>query len=258
MQPTEQELMEKVLEQGDLPSHIAIIMDGNGRWAVSQGLPRVAGHKEGVVSVREITRAAGELGISALTLYTFSSDNWRRPRTEVDALMRLLVTTIRGEVQDLMDNNVRLTAIGCLSDLPDVARQELQAAIEATASNEGLNLNLALSYGGRQEILLAVQKIAEAVAKGELDTDDIDTTLFSSYLYTRGMPDPDLVIRTSGEARLSNFLIWQAAYAELVITDAMWPAFRRRELYKAIQVYQQRERRFGKISEQIQTSTILG
>jgi len=172
--------------------------------------------------------------------------------------MRLLVTTIRGEVQDLMDNKVRLTAIGCLSDLPDVARQELQAAIEATASNEGLNLNLALSYGGRQEILLAVQKIAEAVAKGELDTDDIDTTLFSSYLYTRGMPDPDLVIRTSGEARLSNFLIWQAAYAELVITDAMWPAFRRRELYKAIQVYQQRERRFGKISEQIQTSTILG
>ena len=250
--------MEQVLQRGDLPGHIAIIMDGNGRWAVGQGLPRLAGHKEGVVSVREITRAAGELGISALTLFTFSSENWRRPKTEVDALMRLLVTTIRSEVQDLMDNNVRLTAIGCLDDLPDVARQELQTAIEATASNEGLNLNLALSYGGRQEILQAVKRVTEAVAKGELDPDDIDETMFSQKLYTHGMPDPDLIIRTSGEARLSNFMIWQSAYAELVIADAMWPAFRRRELYQAIQVYQQRERRFGKISEQIQTSTVLG
>ena len=250
--------MEQVLQRGDLPGHIAIIMDGNGRWATSQGLPRVAGHKEGVVSVREITRAAGELGISALTLFTFSSENWRRPKTEVDALMRLLVTTIRGEVHDLMENNVRLTAIGCLDDLPEVARQELQTAIESTASNGGLNLNLALSYGGRQEILLAVKQVSEAVAKGELDPEDIDEKMFSQKLYTHDMQDPDLIIRTSGEARLSNFMIWQSAYAELVITEAMWPAFRRRELYQAIQVYQQRERRFGKISEQVQTSTILG
>ena len=257
MQESEQELMEQVLQRGDLPGHFAIIMDGNGRWAVSQGLPRVAGHKEGVVSVREITRAAGELGISALTLFTFSSENWRRPKTEVDALMRLLVT-IRAEVQDLMDNNVRLTAIGCLDDLPDVAREELLTAIEATASNAGLNLNLALSYGGRQEILRAVKRVTEAVAKGDLVPDEIDETMFSQNLYTHGMPDPDLIIRTSGEARLSNFMIWQSAYAELVIADAMWPAFRRRELYQAIQVYQQRERRFGKISEQVQTSIILG
>lgn len=255
---TDTQLMEQVLAQGDLPQHIAIIMDGNGRWAKSQGLPRVAGHKEGVVSVREITRACGELGIQALTLFTFSSENWRRPRTEVDALMKLLVRTIRGEVQDLMENNVRLTAIGCLDDLPKLALDELESAIKTTAQNSGLNLNLALSYGGRQEILYAVKGVNEAIAAGELDPESLNESTFSKYLYTRDMIDPDLIIRTSGEARLSNFLIWQAAFAEIVITDAMWPLFRRRELYSAIGVYQQRERRFGQTSEQIQPSSVIG
>lgn len=255
---SESDLKSQILEQGDLPRHVAIIMDGNGRWAVSQGLPRLAGHKEGVVSVREITRVCGELGIEALSLFTFSSENWRRPRTEVDALMRLLVTTIRAEVQDLMENQVRLTAIGCLQDLPDAARVELEAAISMTANNTGLNLILALSYGGRQEILQAVQELAKAVNAGKLDPDDIDEELFALNLYTRGMPDPDLIIRTSGEARLSNFFLWQAAYAELVVTEAMWPAFRRRELYEAILVYQARERRFGQISEQVQATPVAG
>jgi len=241
-----------------LPRHIAIIMDGNGRWARSKGLPRVAGHKEGVVSVREITKAGGELGIEFLTLYTFSSENWKRPRAEVDALMRLLVTTIRAEVKELMDNNIRLTAIGCLESLPGVAQKELQSAIDLTAGNKGLNLNLALSYGSRQEILEAIRQIAQQVQEGRLHTDEIDEALFTSLLYTRDMPDPDLIIRTGGEYRLSNFLLWQSAYSELVVTDAMWPAFRRRELYQAIQVYQQRERRFGKLSEQVKSTATEG
>ena len=255
---TEQNLKAQVLEHGSPPQHIAIIMDGNGRWAKSRGLPRVAGHKEGVLSVREITQACSELGVKVLTLFTFSSENWRRPRREVDALMRLLVTTIREEVQELLDNAVQLTAIGCLDDLPQLAREELQTAISMTSANNGLKLNLALSYGGRQDILQAVQHLASAAAAGSLDPATIDETLFSRHLYTAGMTDPDLIIRTSGEARLSNFLIWQSAFAELVITDAMWPAFRRRELYEAILVYQQRERRYGQISEQVQHSQVAG
>ncbi|MCK4577418.1 MAG: isoprenyl transferase [Candidatus Marinimicrobia bacterium] len=250
---TEQEQQQRILGRGSLPGHIAIIMDGNGRWARKQGLPRVAGHKAGVVSVREITRAAGELGIAILTLYTFSSENWKRPRAEVDALMRLLVSTIRAEVEDLLSNNVRLTAIGRLEELPTVAQREFEAAMEATAGNSGLNLNLALSYGGRQEILDGVRQLARDVQAGKLAPDDISREVFSACLYTADLPDPDLIIRTGGEARLSNFLIWQSAYSELVITDAMWPEFRRRELYNAIEVYQQRERRFGKISEQVQS-----
>lgn len=242
---------ERILAGGELPKHVAIIMDGNGRWAQERGLPRIAGHKEGVVSVREITRVCGELGISVLTLYTFSAENWKRPRAEVDALMRLLVSTIRAEVRELMENNVRLTAIGRLNDLPKVAQKEFASAMEQTAGNSGLNLNLALSYGGRQEILAGIRGVLEAGLAGRLTPDQITEQTFAEYLYTAGQPDPDLIIRTGGETRLSNFLIWQSAYSELILVEAMWPEFRRQELYNAIELYQQRERRFGKISEQI-------
>jgi undecaprenyl diphosphate synthase len=256
---TEAELKALILEQGNLPRHVAIIMDGNGRWAKSRGLPRVAGHKEGVNSVREITRVCGELGIEILTLYTFSAENWKRPRAEVDALMRLLVTTIREEVKELMENNVRLTVIGCLDDLPDIAQREMQSAMDQTAGNKGLNLNLALSYGGRQEILDAVRRISQKIQSGERRLEDIDETLFEDNLYTQGMSEPELIIRTSGEARLSNFLLWQSAYSELVISEAMWPTFRRMELYEAILQYQRRERRFGLLSEQVGKSpSVMG
>ena len=255
---TDTELKALILERGNLPRHIAIIMDGNGRWAKSRGLPRVAGHKEGVNSVREITRACGELGIETLTLYTFSSENWKRPRAEVDALLRLLVTTIRGEVQELMENNVRLTVIGRLDDLPAVAQGELQSAMELTAPNTGLNLNLALSYGGRQEILEAVRRVSRMALDGNLEPENIDEAVFENNLFTHGIPDPELIIRTSGEARLSNFLLWQSAYSELIISDVMWPAFRRRELYETILEYQRRERRFGLLSEQMKPSSVEG
>ncbi len=255
---TDTELKALILERGNLPRHIAIIMDGNGRWAKSRGLPRVAGHKEGVNSVREITRACGELGIETLTLYTFSSENWKRPRAEVDALLRLLVTTIRGEVQELMENNVRLTVIGRLDDLPAVAQQEMQSAMDLTAPNTGLNLNLALSYGGRQEILEAVRRVSRMALDGNLEPENIDEAVFENNLFTHGIPDPELIIRTSGEARLSNFLLWQSAYSELIISDVMWPVFRRRELYETILEYQRRERRFGLLSEQMKPSSVEG
>ena len=190
-------IQERIIANGDLPTHLAIIMDGNGRWAQNKGLPRVAGHKEGVVSVREITRACGELGIDVLTLYTFSSDNWKRPRSEVNALMRLLVSTIRAEVRELMDNNVRLTAIGRLDDLPEIAQQEFHSAMEQTAANNGLNLNLALSYGGRQEILTAIRRLLKAGLAGNLTPEQVTEELFSDYLYTAGLPDPDLCRNTA-------------------------------------------------------------
>lgn len=255
---TETELKALILERGNLPGHIAIIMDGNGRWAKSRGLPRVAGHKEGVNSVREITRACGELGIETLTLYTFSSENWKRPRAEVDALLRLLVTTIKGEVQELMENNVRLTVIGRLDDLPAVAQREMQSAMDLTAPNTGLNLNLALSYGGRQEILEAVRRVSRMALDGNLEPENIDEAVFENNLFTHGIPDPELIIRTSGEARLSNFLLWQSAYSELIISDVMWPAFRRKELYETLLEYQHRERRFGLLSEQMKPSSVVG
>lgn len=255
---SETDLKARILEQGNLPRHIAIIMDGNGRWAKSRGLPRIAGHKEGVNSVREITRVCGELGIETLTLYTFSSENWKRPRAEVDALMRLLVTTIRQEVRELMENNVRLTIIGHLEELPVVARREMRSAMDLTAGNTGLNLNLALSYGGRQEIMDAVRRLTRTVLAGQQPPEDIDEAIFESYLFTKGMPDPELIIRTSGEARLSNFLLWQSAYSELIIADAMWPAFRRKELYETILEYQRRERRFGLLSEQVKPTLVVG
>jgi undecaprenyl diphosphate synthase len=226
-------------------------MDGNGRWANSRGLPRIAGHREGVRTVRKITEICGELDVQILTLYTFSSENWNRPQTEVSALMKLLVKSLRREVKDLMKNNVRFTVIGDINELESNVQNELLDSIQKTKNNTGLNLNLALSYGSRKEILFAVKQLAEKVSNGELDSKQIDEPLFSQMLYTRDIPDPDLLIRTGGEFRLSNFLLWQIAYTEIHVTDTFWPAFGKKELMTAIYEYQNRERRFGKISEQL-------
>lgn len=244
-------LREKVLAKGVLPQHIAIIMDGNGRWARQRGLPRIAGHNEGINSVREVTRECGSLGIKVLTLYTFSIENWSRPANEVSDLMMLLMHTIRNEIDELDRNNVRLNLIGRLQDLPPEPLNDLQQGVERTQKNTGLVLNLALSYGSRTEILDATRNIARAVLNGKLKIDEIDENLFSQYLYTKDLPDPDLLIRTSGEQRVSNFLLWQLAYTEIYVTPVYWPDFRTRELLEAIFDYQKRERRFGKISEQL-------
>ena len=246
----EEELKSQVELAGNLPCHIAIIMDGNGRWARSRKLPRIAGHKEGINSVREITRACGEMGIGYLTLYTFSQENWSRPRMEVSALMNLLVETIRREIDELMENNVRLHVIGRMEELPEKPRVEMEKGIKQTAENNGLNLVLALNYGGRIEILDAVTRLCQEQQDG-LDLSEMTEQVFEKYLYTKGMPDPDMVIRTSGESRVSNFLLWQMAYAEIIITSTLWPAFRSKELYEAILDFQSRERRFGKVSEQL-------
>ena len=229
-------------------------MDGNGRWANSRGLPRIAGHREGVRTVRKITEICGELDVQILTLYTFSSENWNRPQTEVSALMKLLVSSLRREVKDLMKNNVRFTVIGNINELEKNVQNELLDSIQKTKNNTGLNLNLALSYGSRKEILFAVKQLAEKVSNGEIDTEQIDEPLFSQMLYTRDIPDPDLLIRTGGEFRLSNFLLWQIAYTEIHVTDIFWPAFGKEELMTAIYEYQNRERRFGKISEQLKVN----
>lgn len=234
------EKQRRLKESGEIPRHIAVIMDGNGRWAKKWGLPRVAGHREGINSVRDIVGACGELGVKVLTLYTFSRENWRRPRREVTALMRLLLRTIEREVDDLVAKNVQLRAIGRLDDLPAAPRAAFQKAVEKTASNTGLILNLALSYSGRQEILDAVAAHLKKAAA------PLTEEAFGHYLYTAGLPDPDLLIRTSGEFRISNFLLWQLAYTELHVTDVLWPDFRRRELYQAIADYQKRERRYGR------------
>ena len=229
-------------------------MDGNGRWANSRGLPRIAGHREGVRTVRKITEICGELDVQILTLYTFSSENWNRPQTEVSALMKLLVSSLRREVKDLMKNNVRFTVIGDINELKNNVQNELLDSIQKTKNNTGLNLNLALSYGSRKEILFAVKQLAEKVSNGEIETEQIDEPLFSQMLYTRNIPDPDLLIRTGGEFRLSNFLLWQIAYTEIHVTDTFWPAFGKEELMTAIYEYQNRERRFGKISEQLKVN----
>ena len=244
-------LREVIIKNGNIPSHIAIIMDGNGRWAKEKMLPRFAGHGEGINSVREITRVCGEIDVKHLTLYTFSSENWSRPKMEVSALMKLLLKTITKEVSELNKNNVRLTSIGALEEMPKEARQGILDGIEKTKNNTGLNLVLALSYGGRQEILKAVKQLYADLEKGEITTSDIDPTMFENYLYTANTPDPELLIRTGGENRISNFLLWQIAYTELFVTDVYWPAFREEELLIAIQNYQERERRFGKVSEQL-------
>ena len=245
-----QSMKENILG-GHIPEHIAIIMDGNGRWAKERSLPRVAGHKEGVNSVREITRVCGEIGVKHLTLYTFSTENWRRPKAEVSALMTLLLKTISTEVRELHKNNVRFTAIGDLKKLPRSTQKGIFDGIDITKNNTGLNLCLALNYGSRQEMVAAVQAIAKKVKKGDLKLDEIDETIFSNTLSTSDMPNPDLLIRTSGEYRLSNFLLWQCAYSEILMTKTFWPAFREDALIEAILEYQSRERRFGKVSEQV-------
>ncbi len=235
------------INQHQIPEHIAIIMDGNGRWARAKTLPRIAGHKQGVKAVRNITEICGELDVKYLTLYTFSEENWNRPQIEVSALMKLLVSSLKREVRDLDKNNVRLTVIGNVSKMDKFVQNELNEAIELTQNNDGLNLNLALSYGGRQEIITAFKRLYSQINS----SDEITEALFESQLYTSNIPDPDLLIRTGGEMRVSNFLLWQIAYTEFHITNTFWPAFGRKELLMAISDYQQRERRFGKISEQI-------
>lgn len=244
-------LRDEIIAEGNLPRHIAIIMDGNGRWAKERRLPRTAGHSEGINSVREITRECGNLGIEILTLYTFSAENWSRPKTEVSALMSLLLKTIRREIDELHKNNVKFTIMGHIKDLPPKPYKGLIEGVEKTKNNTGLNLNLALSYGSRMEILDAVREIAAKTKSGIIDIEDINEKLFSDHLYTCGMPDPDLLIRTSGELRLSNFLLWQLAYTEIFVTPIYWPAFRSKELFEAIKNYQKRERRFGLTTEQI-------
>jgi len=234
-----------------LPKHIAIIMDGNGRWAKDRGKLRVFGHHNGIVSVRDIVEGAVELGINFLTLYTFSSENWNRPKLEVMAIMELMVSTINKEIDNFMKNDVKLKAIGDLDMLPLKCYEELSNAIERTSANTGLVLTLALSYSSRREILQAVKKIAAQVQQGELNIKDINEDVFEENLFTRGMPNPELLIRTSGEYRISNYLLWQIAYAELYFTSKLWPDFRREDLYEAILDYQKRERRFGLTSEQV-------
>lgn len=236
---------------GEIPRHIAIIMDGNGRWAKHKGNLRIFGHKAGVDSVRDITEACAQIGVEYLTLYAFSTENWNRPSNEVSALMQILIQSLRKETKRLNKNDIRLATIGQLDRFPDNCQRELKEAIALTKDNNRMQLCLALSYSGRWDITQAVKKIAKEVKDGRLDPDDINSEMVSNSLSTANEPDPDLIIRTSGEYRISNFLLWQLAYSELFITDVFWPDFRRDQLYDAIQSYQKRERRFGKTSEQI-------
>ena len=244
------ELKEKIDKQR-LPKHIAVIMDGNGRWAKSKGMPRVFGHKNGVTAVREICEAAAEIGIEHLTLYAFSTENWNRPAFEVNALMTLLVETIKSEIKTLNNNNIKLNAIGDLSHLPAASREALQWAIDQTSSNSRMTLHLALNYSARWEITNATRLIAEKVKHNLLQPEDINQNVFAEHLATKNIPDPELLIRTSGEYRISNYLLWQIAYAELFFTPIFWPDFRKKHLYEAILDFQNRERRFGMTSEQV-------
>ncbi|NNF03312.1 MAG: isoprenyl transferase [Rhodothermales bacterium] len=239
---------EALKQRGDIPRHIAVIMDGNGRWAREQGMRRVQGHKAGVKSVREVTECCAELGVEVLTLYTFSTENWQRPATEVDALMHLLIRSLRKEAETLLENSIRLQAIGDRTLLPGACRDELEEVIEQTSRGERMTLTLALSYSGRWEIARAARSIAEDAAAGRLHAAEVDEDLVASRLSTRDWPDPDLLIRTGGDQRLSNFLLWQAAYAELYFSDVYWPSFRRRHVYEAIRSFQDRDRRFGRVS----------
>jgi undecaprenyl diphosphate synthase len=241
----------ELIDRTNLPRHIAVIMDGNGRWAKRKGAMRIFGHKNAVQAVRDVTEACGELGIGYLTLYAFSTENWSRPKEEVEGLMELLVKTLKQEIDRLMENQVRLTTIGELSDLPGDCQKNLEWAVNHTRNNTGLTLNIALSYSGRWEILQAVKGLIRDVKKGRIDEKDITDRVFENYLQTSGIPDPELLIRTSGELRVSNFLLWQIAYTELYITPTLWPDFRKEHLFEAVWSYQQRERRFGKTSEQL-------
>lgn len=233
----------------NLPNHIAVIMDGNGRWAKKKGAARIFGHRNAIQAVTDVTEACGELGIKHLTLYAFSTENWGRPKDEVEGLMELLVNTLKREIGNLMENQVRLTTIGDISLLPSSCQRNLAEAIEATKNNTGLHVMLALNYSGRWEITQAARTLAKEVKEGKIRPEDIDEQHISNHLETAGIPDPELLIRTSGEMRISNFLLWQIAYTELYITKTLWPDFRKEDLYEAIYSYQHRERRFGKLLE---------
>ena len=229
----------------NIPRHIAIIMDGNGRWAKERGLPRTEGHRQGAETVRRVTQACGDLGVEFLTLYAFSAENWKRPKREVDALMKLLEQFLRIKTPEMQEQNIRLQAIGRLHDLPESCQQQLHRSIESLSQNTGLTLILALSYGGREEIIDGVKSLIESVERGHLDKGMIDTEVFSKHLYTRYYPDPDLLIRTSGEMRLSNFLLWQLSYTEFYITERLWPDFAKEDLEDAVRAFGRRQRRFG-------------
>lgn len=238
---------EKQLDMSNIPEHIAIIMDGNGRWAKERNMPRTYGHKAGVETIREIVKESSKLGVKYLTLYAFSTENWARPKEEVDTLMKLLVQYLRNEFEELNKNNVIINSIGDISKLPKVCYDELNKAYEKTKNNTGLTLNLALNYGGRVEIVNSVKEIAKLVEENKIKVDDIDEKMIEKYLYTSGMPDPDIIIRPSGEQRLSNFLLWQCAYSEFWYSDVKWPDFTKENLLEAIFDYQNRDRRFGKV-----------
>lgn len=247
----------EAIDKDKLPRHVAVIMDGNGRWAKQQGAKRIFGHHHGIKAVRETVESCGELGIKYLTLYTFSTENWNRPKIEVDGIMQLLVSTIAAEIPDLNKNNVRLKTIGDLNSLPSKARKELENGMKLTEHNTGLMLTLALSYSGKWDIVQAVKEIASKVKKSEIEIDDINESYFSRYLATEETPDVDLLIRTGGDHRISNYLLWQSAYAELLfLDDIFWPDFRKKDFVNAISVYQQRERRFGKTGDQIKKEKI--
>jgi undecaprenyl diphosphate synthase len=243
--------LKESIDKNNIPKHVAIIMDGNGRWAKKHGEDRIFGHHEGVNSVREIVEACGEIGVKYLTLYAFSTENWNRPKEEVDALMELLISTISMETPNLHKKGVKLAVIGDIQSLPGSCQKELQESIDLTANNERVTLILALSYSSKWEITDAVKKLARQIESGEIKSSEITSRLIEQNLNTKDFPDPELMIRTSGENRISNFLLWQLAYAEFYFTDVLWPDFRKNEFYKAIISYQNRERRFGKTSEQI-------
>ncbi|MCO5230780.1 MAG: isoprenyl transferase [Chitinophagales bacterium] len=251
MESIKQEGYKDLIDYNSLPEHIAVIMDGNGRWAKKQGKPRVFGHKNGVKAVREATEACAEIGVKYLTLYAFSTENWSRPSFEVTALMELLVLTIGREVKTLQKNNIRLNAIGNLNSLPAKTRAELLKAIELTKNNTRMTLTLALSYGAREEIFEAFLKMAQDLQNEKISLQDLKPESVKNYLQTHQIPDPELLIRTSGECRVSNFLLWQIAYTEFIFTDKLWPEIEKEDIYSFIYQYQQRERRFGKTSEQI-------
>jgi undecaprenyl diphosphate synthase len=239
------------IDFNNLPQHVAVIMDGNGRWAKKKGALRIFGHRNAVQAVRDVTEGCGELGIKYLTLYAFSTENWNRPKEEVDGLMELLVNTLKQEIKTLTENQVKLKTMGDTSHLPAECQNNLAWAVDQTKNNSGLTLMLALSYSGRWEIVKAAKDLAADVQSGKLQPENINEKTFENYLQTSGIPDPELLIRTSGELRISNFLLWQIAYTELFITPTLWPDFRKENLYEAIWAYQQRERRFGKTSEQL-------
>jgi undecaprenyl diphosphate synthase len=244
-------IQDELKKSGEIPNHIAIIMDGNGRWAKSHNKSRVFGHRQGVTSVRDIVECCGQIGVKNLTLYTFSTENWKRPKSEVSILMQLLIRALKDETDRLHENNVRLHAVGNLDSLPGKVLSELQDAMDKTRNNKLMTLTLAISYSGRWDILNAIKKISKDVRDSKINSEDINEKLFSEYLTTKSLPEPDLLIRTGGEFRISNFLLWELAYTEIYIDRIFWPEFRREHLYEAIRDYQRRERRFGLVSEQL-------